>query len=162
MTPVQLDCAYSMQLDGMVKARAEKENLRHLALMAREAMNRRGAELSLPADGARLWIWSDLHFHDERILLGREAPVPEHLRDERHSGITGGRSSRQATRLCVPGTSAVGATFSVAGSRPATISPAERSSFSATTTSTRSTRRGRSKCTGPRSRWPRPASRRCC
>ena len=24
------------------------------------------------------------------------------------------------------------------------------------------TRRGRSKCTGPRSRWPRPASRRCC
>ena len=36
MTPVQLDCAYSMQLDGMVKARAEKENLRHLALLARE------------------------------------------------------------------------------------------------------------------------------
>ena len=52
MTPVQLDCAYSMQLDGMVKARAEKENRRHLALMAREAMNRRGAELSMPADGA--------------------------------------------------------------------------------------------------------------
>ena len=57
MTPVQLDCAYSMQLDGMVKARAEKENLRYFALMAREAMNRRGAELSMPADGARLWIW---------------------------------------------------------------------------------------------------------
>ena len=56
MTPVQLDCAYSMQLDGMVKARAEKENLRHLALMARETMNRRGAELSVPADGTRLWI----------------------------------------------------------------------------------------------------------
>ena len=67
MTPVQLDCAYSMQLDGMVKARAEKENLRHLALMARETMNRRGAELSMPADGARLWISSDLHFDDERI-----------------------------------------------------------------------------------------------
>ena len=39
-----------MQLDGMVKARAKKENLWHLALMAWEAMNRRGAELSMPAD----------------------------------------------------------------------------------------------------------------
>ncbi len=76
MTPVQLDCAYSMQLDGTVKARAEKENLRHLALMAREAMNRRGAELSMPADGARLWIWSDLHFDDERIRRHAKRPFP--------------------------------------------------------------------------------------
>ena len=63
-----------MQLEGIVKARAEKENLRHLALMAREAMNRRGAELSLPADRARLWIWSDLHFHDERIRWHAKRP----------------------------------------------------------------------------------------
>ena len=63
-----------MQLDGMVKARAEKENLRQLALMAREAMNRRGAELSLPADGVRLWIWSDLHFDDERIRWHAKRP----------------------------------------------------------------------------------------
>ena len=74
MTPVQLDCAYSMQLDGMVKAGIEKENLRHLALMAREAMNRCGAELSLPADGTRLWIWSDLHFDDERIRWRAKRP----------------------------------------------------------------------------------------
>jgi len=46
MAPVQLDGAYAMQLDRMVKAGVEKENLRHLSLMAREAATRRGAELS--------------------------------------------------------------------------------------------------------------------
>ena len=49
---------------------------RYLALMAREAMNRRGAELSMPADGARLWIWSDLHFDDERIRRHAKRPFP--------------------------------------------------------------------------------------
>ena len=74
MTPVQLDYADSMQLDGMVKARAETENLRHIAFVAWGAMNRRDAELSIPADGARLWISSHLHFDDERIRSNAKRP----------------------------------------------------------------------------------------
>lgn len=76
MTPVQLDRTYSMQLDEMVKARVEHENLRHLAAMARETLKRPSAELSVPADGSRLWIWSDLHFDDERIRRNAKPPLP--------------------------------------------------------------------------------------
>ena len=82
MTPVQRDSAYSIQLDGMVKATAEKENLRHLALMAREAMSRRDAELSMPADEAQMWIWSDLHFRRGEDPQTREAPVRDRPHDE--------------------------------------------------------------------------------
>ena len=74
MTPVQLDRAYSMQRDGMVKAGVERENLRHLALIAHEAMTRRGAVLPMPAHGARLWIWSDLHFDDENTRRHAKRP----------------------------------------------------------------------------------------
>ena len=35
-----------------------------------------GAELSMPADGARLWIWSDLPFDDERIRRHAKRPFP--------------------------------------------------------------------------------------
>ena len=76
MTPLQLDIAYAAQLDGMVKAGVETENLRHLAGMARETLKRSGAELSMPTDGARLWIWSDLHFDDERIRRNAKRPFP--------------------------------------------------------------------------------------
>ena len=82
MTSVQLDCAYSMQLDGMVKARAEKENLRHLALMARETMNRRGAELSMPADGARPVDLVGPPLRRREDPQAREASVPDHPHDE--------------------------------------------------------------------------------
>ena len=56
--------------------RVEHENLRHLAAMARETLKRPGAELSVPADGSRLWIWSDLHFDDERIRRNAKRPFP--------------------------------------------------------------------------------------
>ena len=123
-----------MQLDGMVKARVEKENLRHIALMAREAMNRRGAELS-PVDGARLWIWSDLHFDDERIRRNAKrsfrsiSAMNGTLRDHWREAVAPGDT------VVYPGTSAADATSSVAGSRPASTSRAGRSWFSATTIS---------------------------
>ena len=81
----------------------------------------RGAELSLPADGDRLWIGSDLHFDDERIRWHAKRPF--------RSICAMNSTLRDHWR------EAVASTSSVAGSRPATISPAERSSFSATTTS---------------------------
>jgi len=45
-------------------------------VMARETRSRSGAELRLPADGTRLWIWSDLHFDDERIWWTVKRPFP--------------------------------------------------------------------------------------
>ena len=101
MTPVQLDCSYSLQLDGMVKARAEKENLRHLALMARKTMKRRAGELSMPADGTRLWIWTDLHFDDERIRRHAKAPVPDHPHDDLDAPgpLAGDRRARRHGRV---------------------------------------------------------------
>ena len=78
MTPVELDCAYSMQLDGMVKAGIEKENLRHLALIAREAMTRRGAELSMPRRrGAALDLVGP-PLRRREYPQARETPVPDH------------------------------------------------------------------------------------
>ena len=100
----------------------DQENLWHLALMAREAMNRRGAELSMLVDGARLWIWSDLHFDDERIRRHAKRPFPTTrtmsgtLRDRWREVVAPGDTVGCAGDL--------GATSSVAGSRPATISPA--------------------------------------
>ncbi|MCY4119654.1 MAG: metallophosphoesterase [Acidobacteria bacterium] len=76
MTPACLDWSYSMHLDGMVQAKVANEDLRALAAMARETARRSGAELALPADGTRLWIWSDLHFDDERIWWNAKRPFP--------------------------------------------------------------------------------------
>lgn len=53
-----------------------KSGVVNLAAMARETARRSGAELPLPADGTRLWIWSDLHFDDERIWWSAKRPFP--------------------------------------------------------------------------------------
>lgn len=58
-----------MHLDWMVELGAI-----NLAAMARETARRFGAELPLPAAGTRLWIWSDLHFDDERIWWSAKRP----------------------------------------------------------------------------------------
>lgn len=71
ITPAYLDWAYSTHLEWMVKS-----GVVNLAAMARETARRSGAELPLPADGARLWIWSDLHFDDERIWWSAKRPFP--------------------------------------------------------------------------------------
>ena len=111
----------------------------------------------------RTWIWSDLHLADRSILLVWNRPFWSI--EEMNRPLLTRWSERVGADDTINCLGDVGHPDAWRDRRLvgtyATV-PASGCSSSATTTSTRSTRRGLSKCTGPRSHWPRPASRRCC
>ena len=89
----------------------------------------------MPTDGARLWIWSDLHFNDERIRSNAKRPFPTVramtgvLRDRWREAVAPGD-----TVVCAGD---LGGRRNIFGrwKPPCENLPGRRSSFSATTIS---------------------------